>query len=185
MLASNSAAAGSSIAHTLEQLGVDPKLGLTSSEAQSRLTKYGPNALREEKKSALAVLAGYFWGPIPWMIEAAALMALLVRDWGDFAIITSLVLTPRVRSWLGCRHCQARSNLGSFPVAEHQEPIRHRGCSRIDGGREPGWAGRHGARFARHFRDCRIEYITISLQRTTASAAGAISQRGRRARADS
>jgi H+-transporting ATPase len=29
---------------------------------------------------------------MPWMIEAAALMAFIVGDWGDFAIITSLLL---------------------------------------------------------------------------------------------
>jgi len=48
--------------------------------------------LAEEKKSALSALLTYFWGPIPWMIEAAALMALIVRDWGDFTIIASLLL---------------------------------------------------------------------------------------------
>src|SRR5207248_2996910 len=37
-------------------------------------------------------LLAYFWGPIPWMIEAAALMAFIVGDWGDFTIITSLLL---------------------------------------------------------------------------------------------
>jgi H+-transporting ATPase len=71
---------------------VDPKVGLTSSEAQARLGKYGPNALVEKKKSALAAFLAYFWGPIPWMIEGAALMALIVQDLGDFAIITALLL---------------------------------------------------------------------------------------------
>ncbi len=66
--------------------------GLTSSEAARRLGTYGPNALEEKKKSQLEVLLGFFWGPIPWMIEAAALMALLVGDYGDFAIISSLLL---------------------------------------------------------------------------------------------
>ncbi len=66
--------------------------GLTSKEAVQRLGTYGPNALEEKKKSQLEVLLGFFWGPIPWMIEAAALMALLVGDYGDFAIISSLLL---------------------------------------------------------------------------------------------
>src|SRR5262245_5030544 len=76
---------------TLKELDVDPKVGLTPDEAHARLSKYGPNALEVRKKSALATLLAYFWGPIPWMIEAAALMALIVRDWGDFIIITSLL----------------------------------------------------------------------------------------------
>jgi H+-transporting ATPase len=64
------------------KLGTDPKTGLNSVELHERLSKYGPNALPEEKKSALSALLAYFWGPIPWMIEAAALMALIVGDWG-------------------------------------------------------------------------------------------------------
>jgi H+-transporting ATPase len=82
----------STVAEILAKLGTDPKTGLNPAQVQERLTKYGPNALAEEKKSALSAFLAYFWGPIPWMIEAAALMALIVRDWGDFTIITSLLL---------------------------------------------------------------------------------------------
>src|SRR5215831_17626996 len=85
-------AAAPIVAETLNRLGADPKAGLTDAEVQERLKKYGPNALVEKEKSVLAALFVYFWGPIPWMIEAAALMAFVVGDWGDFAIITSLLL---------------------------------------------------------------------------------------------
>jgi H+-transporting ATPase len=84
--------ANSSLAETLAKLGTDPKTGLSPAELQERLNKYGPNALAEQKKSALSAFVAYFWGPIPWMIEAAAVMALIVGDWGDFTIITSLLL---------------------------------------------------------------------------------------------
>jgi H+-transporting ATPase len=84
--------ASPTVAEILTKLGADPKTGLTSAALQERLNKYGPNALTEEKKSALSAFVAYFWGPIPWMIEAAALMALVVGDWGDFTIITSLLL---------------------------------------------------------------------------------------------
>src|SRR5207245_4168323 len=80
------------VAESLTKLGVDPKIGLNPVELQERFNKYGPNALAEEKKSALSAFFAYFWGPIPWMIEAAALMAFVVGDWGDFAIIASLLL---------------------------------------------------------------------------------------------
>jgi len=80
------------VAGILTKLGTDPKTGLNSVELQERLSKYGPNALPEDKKSAFSGLLAYFWAPIPWMIEAAALMALIVGDWGDLTIITSLLL---------------------------------------------------------------------------------------------
>src|SRR5215831_18695190 len=85
-------AAGPTIAQTPAKGGADTKTGLTAAEVQTRLKTYGPNALVEKQKSMLVALVGYFWGPIPWMIEAAALMAFVVGDWGDFAIITLLLL---------------------------------------------------------------------------------------------
>ncbi|MDP1752372.1 MAG: plasma-membrane proton-efflux P-type ATPase [Reyranella sp.] len=73
-------------------LASDPGKGLSSAEAEARLAKYGANALDEKKTSQLVVLLRFFWGPIPWMIEAAALMAAIVGDWGDFTIIMALLL---------------------------------------------------------------------------------------------
>src|SRR5216117_1144477 len=84
--------ANSTTAEIVAKLWTDPKTGLDSAQLQERLSKYGPNALAEEKKSALSAFLAYFWGPIPWMIEATALMAFIVRDWGDFTIIASLLL---------------------------------------------------------------------------------------------
>lgn len=75
-------AAVPTIAETLAKLAADEKTGLTDAEVQERLKKYGPNALVEKEQSAFTELLGYFWGPIPWMIEAAALMAFVVGDWG-------------------------------------------------------------------------------------------------------
>ena len=80
------------IVDVLQRLGVHPDQGLSSTEAQSRLTKSGPNALEEKKQSQWAVFFGFFWGPIPWMIEAAAVMSLVVKDYADFSIITGLLV---------------------------------------------------------------------------------------------
>ena len=66
--------------------------GLSSSEAARRLARYGPNALEERQVSALRKLLGYFWGPIPWMIEVAAVLSAMVRHWADFWIIVALLI---------------------------------------------------------------------------------------------
>ena len=84
--------AKSPIAEVLAFLTTDPHTGLAASAAKDRLAKYGPNALEEKKTSEWAVFARFFWGPIPWMIEAAAIMAAIVHDWGDFIIILALLL---------------------------------------------------------------------------------------------
>jgi H+-transporting ATPase len=66
--------------------------GLSAAEAQKRLSQFGRNALEEKKVSPLARFLGYFWGPIPWMIEVAAVLSALVRHWDDFTIIFALLV---------------------------------------------------------------------------------------------
>ena len=65
--------------------------GLSQAEAQQRLAQYGPNAIEEKKTSAILKFLSYLWGPIPWMIEIAAILSGLVRHWADFWIILALL----------------------------------------------------------------------------------------------
>ena len=53
--------------------------GLSSSEVQQRLQRFGPNEITEKKTSPLRKFLGYFWGPIPWMIEAAVVMSAVIQ----------------------------------------------------------------------------------------------------------
>lgn len=66
--------------------------GLTQIEAQKRLARYGLNEIEKEKADPLLELLVYFWGPIPWMIEAAVILSAALRPWPDFFII--FVLLP-------------------------------------------------------------------------------------------
>jgi len=66
--------------------------GLTTAEAARRLSQYGHNELATKERSALLVFLGYFWAPIPWMIEAALVLSAAVRDWTDFGIIAALLV---------------------------------------------------------------------------------------------
>jgi len=70
--------------------------GLTQAEAAKRLTQYGPNEIVEKKTNPLLKFLSYFWGPIPWMIEAAVILSGVVRHWPDFFIIFLLLLANAV-----------------------------------------------------------------------------------------
>lgn len=70
--------------------------GLSSSEAVRRLQQYGLNEIPEKKVNPLIKFLTYFWGPIPWMIEAAVVMSAIIRSWVDFAIILVLLLSNAV-----------------------------------------------------------------------------------------
>ena len=66
--------------------------GLSSAEAEKRLTEFGPNEIVEKKSSMLIKFLGYFWGPIPWMIEAALILSAIIKNWDDFYVILALLL---------------------------------------------------------------------------------------------
>jgi H+-transporting ATPase len=66
--------------------------GLTQAEADKRLTQYGANEIEEKKTNPILKFLSYFWGPIPWMIEAAVILSALSRHWPDFFIILVLLL---------------------------------------------------------------------------------------------
>ena len=68
------------------------RTGLSSSEATQRLAQYGPNTIAERTESKWHKLSAYFWGPLPFLIEAAAIISALRRDWADFAVVTGLLI---------------------------------------------------------------------------------------------
>ena len=77
------------------KLGSSPD-GLSQAEATKRLAQYGPNEIEEKKTNPLLKFLSYFWGPIPWMIEAAVILSAAARHWPDFAIISVLLLSNAV-----------------------------------------------------------------------------------------
>lgn len=45
----------------------------------------------EKKRSPLILFLSFFWGPIPGMIEAAAIISAAIQHWEDFGVITLLL----------------------------------------------------------------------------------------------
>jgi H+-transporting ATPase len=67
--------------------------GLTQAEATKRQAQYGPNQIEEKKTNEYLKFLSYFWGPIPWMIEAAVILSGIVQHWLDFFVILVLLLS--------------------------------------------------------------------------------------------
>ena len=67
-----------------------------SGRGERRLAQYGYNEIPEKKINPLLKFLSYFWGPIPWMIEAAVILSALVRHWPDFCIILVLLLANAI-----------------------------------------------------------------------------------------
>ena len=84
-----------SIQETFTRLKCD-KNGLSHEEAYRRLAQFGPNAIDEKKVHPSLKFLSYFWGPIPWMIETAAILSAIVQDWPDFCIIMILLIANAI-----------------------------------------------------------------------------------------
>ncbi|MBT0894095.1 metal-transporting ATPase, partial [Geobacter hydrogenophilus] len=83
------------LAELFDRLSSSPE-GLSPDEAARRLETFGYNELQEKDLSTFRKLLTFFWGPIPWMIEAAALLSALVGHWEDFGIIVVLLMVNAV-----------------------------------------------------------------------------------------
>jgi len=66
--------------------------GLTSDEARRRLQTFGPNAVPDATPSAMRSAVAKFWGPVPGMLEAAAILELVLGKLIEASIIAVLLL---------------------------------------------------------------------------------------------
>ncbi|MHB8258058.1 MAG: plasma-membrane proton-efflux P-type ATPase [Acidiferrobacterales bacterium] len=77
-----------------------PLEGLSSAEAQRRLEQFGPNAVAEERRSPLLALLKKFWDPVPWMLEAAVVLEVILGKKDEAIIIGALLLVNAILSFL-------------------------------------------------------------------------------------
>jgi len=66
--------------------------GLTNGEARRRLEKFGPNAMPDTSVHPLRMALEKFWAPVPWMLEAAIVLELVLGKYVEAAIIGGLLV---------------------------------------------------------------------------------------------
>ena len=65
--------------------------GLTSDEVRRRLEKFGPNAVPDTSLHPLRRALTKFWAPVPWMLEAAIVLEVVLGKYVEAAIIAVLL----------------------------------------------------------------------------------------------
>lgn len=70
--------------------------GLTSAEAARRLAEVGPNEVEQRHESVVLSFLRRYWGPMPWLLELAALLALVVGHPTEVAVILVLLTVNAV-----------------------------------------------------------------------------------------
>ncbi|XP_022135267.1 ATPase 8, plasma membrane-type-like [Momordica charantia] len=83
------------------------KEGLTTAEGEKRLQIFGPNKLEEKKESKVLKFLGFMWNPLSWVMECAAIMAIVLAngggkppDWQDFVGIMVLLIINSTISFI-------------------------------------------------------------------------------------
>ncbi|KAH7675022.1 P-type ATPase subfamily IIIA protein [Dioscorea alata] len=83
------------------------KDGLSSTEGEQRLNIFGPNKLEEKKESKFLKFLGFMWNPLSWVMEFAAIMAIVLAngggrppDWPDFVGIVVLLFINSTISFI-------------------------------------------------------------------------------------
>ena len=89
-----------SIEETLKKYKTDTKNGLSNQDVEERLKRYGKNCLSEKKESVWKKLLPFFWGPIPWMMEIAAILSGALQRWPDFVVIVIMLLINALLGFL-------------------------------------------------------------------------------------
>ncbi|XP_021761848.1 ATPase 10, plasma membrane-type-like [Chenopodium quinoa] len=81
--------------------------GLSTQDAEVRLKIFGPNRLEEKPENKVLKFLSFMWNPLSWVMEAAAVMALVLAngghqgpDWQDFVGIMCLLLLNSTISFL-------------------------------------------------------------------------------------
>ena len=66
--------------------------GLTSAQARSLLATLGPNAMPDTGMHPLRMALEKFWAPVPWMLEAAIVLQLVLGEYVEAAVIAALLV---------------------------------------------------------------------------------------------
>ncbi len=117
--------------------GASSPIGLTSAEAERRRQTFGPDAIPDESAHALGRALEKFWSPVPWMLEGA--------------ITLELVMGKYVEAMVGARLRQPGDDLQQsretthLVVAAKFVADRLFGCRHLDRLRACGGGDRDGA----------------------------------------
>jgi len=84
-----------------------PSTGLTSDEAQSRLAKLGPNDMPDAELRPWRMALSKFWAPVPWMLEAAIILQLVLHEYVEAAVIAGLLVFNAVLGYFQEGRAQA------------------------------------------------------------------------------
>ncbi|POS73505.1 H+-transporting ATPase [Diaporthe helianthi] len=80
-------------------LETDMRQGISDHDVEQRRRRFGWNELTAEKENQLRKFMGFFQGPILYVMEIAALLAVGLEDWIDFGVILGILFLNAAVGW--------------------------------------------------------------------------------------
>lgn len=80
--------------------------GLSDEEAAGRIQRFGYNEFVEIKKNPLLEFLKRYWGPMPWLLEAAIVLTVILRHFTESAIILALLTVNAVIGYFQSQNSQ-------------------------------------------------------------------------------
>ena len=78
--------------------------GLTEKEADERLRLCGPNEIAEKRQNALLSFLKRYWGPMPWLLEFAMILTIVVKHYTEGILIFVLLTVNAVIGFVQSRN---------------------------------------------------------------------------------
>jgi H+-transporting ATPase len=120
-----------SLEETLAKLNASVD-GLTAAEASARLARLGLNAIEEKKAHPLAQFLSRYWGPMPWLLEIAILLAAFLGHVTESVIIFLLLSINAVIGFMHQRNASKALELLKKRLAVNARVLRDRNWQTID-----------------------------------------------------
>lgn len=120
-----------SLEETLAKLNASVD-GLASSEASARLARLGLNAIEEKKAHPLAQYLSRYWGPMPWLLEIAIVLAAFLGHVTESVIIFLLLSINAVIGFMHQRNASKALELLKKRLAVNARVLRDRNWQTID-----------------------------------------------------
>jgi H+-transporting ATPase len=80
--------------------------GLTGAEARNRTEVFGFNEVAEKKKNSIVEFLIRYWGPMPWLLELAIVLSIVLRHYLEAGIIFALLIINTVIGQIQSRGSQ-------------------------------------------------------------------------------
>lgn len=78
--------------------------GLTSQAADGRLRQFGYNEIQEVKRNSILEFLKRYWGPMPWLLEIAIVLTVVLEHYTESIIIFALLTINAVIGYLQSRN---------------------------------------------------------------------------------